>query len=424
MIWFLFKGLIRDRTRSFFPILTVLTGVAITVLLYSWLRGYENELIRTNAAFSTGHVKVMTRAYAQETDQLPNDLAFIGIDSLIKGLKHEYPGMLWTPRILFGGLIDIPDEAGETRSQGPVTGLAIDLYSPDSPERGLLNLEKALIRGRMPDKPGEILISAEFAKRLNVDLGETATLISSTMYGSMTTANFTLVGTIRFGVTAMDRGAMIIDLADIQTTLDMNNAAGEILGFYHDFIYRDEEATLLASGFNLSHLSDEDEFAPMMVALRDQNQLGQILDLMSSYLGIIVGIFVGVMSIVLWNAGLMGILRRYGEIGMRLAIGEAKSHVYKSLIAESLMIGVIGTILGTAVGLGFAYYLQYQGISIESMMKNASLIISDVMRARVTSTCYFIGFIPGILATFLGTSISGFGVYRRQTSQLIKELET
>jgi hypothetical protein len=29
-----------------------------------------------------------------------------------------------------------------------------------------------------------------------------------------------------------------------------------------------------------------------------------------------------------------------------------------------------------------------------------------------------------MLATFLGTAISGIGVYRRQTSQLFKELET
>jgi putative ABC transport system permease protein len=36
---------------------------------------------------------------------------------------------------------------------------------------------------------------------------------------------------------------------------------------------------------------------------------------------------------------------------------------------------------------------------------------------------FFIGFIPGLLATILGTSISGIGIYKRQTSQLFKELE-
>jgi len=35
-----------------------------------------------------------------------------------------------------------------------------------------------------------------------------------------------------------------------------------------------------------------------------------------------------------------------------------------------------------------------------------------------------IGFIPGFAATFLGTSIAGIGVYRRQTARLMKEMET
>lgn len=38
-------------------------------------------------------------------------------------------------------------------------------------------------------------------------------------------------------------------------------------------------------------------------------------------------IFIVAMSIVLWNAGLMGSLRRYGEIGIRLAMGEDKRHL-------------------------------------------------------------------------------------------------
>jgi len=51
-------------------------------------------------------------------------------------------------------------------------------------------------------------------------------------------------------------------------------------------------------------------------------------------------------------------------------------------------------------------------------------MVSNVWRAQVTPASYVIGFIPGLLATFLGTSISGIGIYRRQTSTLMKELET
>jgi putative ABC transport system permease protein len=51
------------------------------------------------------------------------------------------------------------------------------------------------------------------------------------------------------------------------------------------------------------------------------------------------------------------------------------------------------------------------------------MLISNILRARVTPLCYAIGFVPGLLATLLGTAVSGIGIYRRQTSQLFKELE-
>lgn len=422
MIAFLFKGLIRDRSRSLMPLLTVIAGVMLTVLMYSWVKGNENEIIRASANFSTGHVKAMSRAYAENADQIPNDLAYIGVKELVSELKLRYPRMRWTPRIRFGGLLDIPDEYGETRSQGPVAGLAVDLLSLQSPEREILNLDEALTHGRLPERPGEVLVSEEFAQRLGMDIGETATLVSSTMYGSMTTHNFTVVGMIRFGISAMDRGAMLVDITDAQYALDMNDAAGEILGFFDDYIYRDKQSQDMAKVFNVQYTNDG-EFSPLMVTLREQGGLAQTLDMASSVSTVLIAVFVAVMSVVLWNAGLMGSLRRYGEIGVRLAIGEEKTHIYRTLIMEALMIGVIGSVIGTALGIAISYYLQVQGLDISAMLKNASMIISDVMRAQVTPASFIIGFIPGLLATFLGTAISGLGIYKRQTSQLAKEFE-
>ena len=422
MIKFLLKGLIRDRSRSLFPILTVVAGVMLTVILYSWVKGTQTDLIRANANFNTGHVKIMSFAYSQESDQIPNDLAYTGVADLLTELRNNRPEMIWTPRIRFGGLLDIPDKFGETRSQAPVAGLAVDLLSSQTPETEILNLKEALVRGTLPAKRGEVLISEELSRKLGVKIGDTATLVSSTMYGSLSTYNFIISGTIRFGISAMDRGAMLTDISDIQRALDMDDTAGEIVGYFKDDIYRNNTASIIAEEFN-SKNAGEDEFRPVMVTLRNQAGLAQTLDLSAYISAVLIGLFVIVMSIVLWNAGLMASLRRYGEIGVRLAIGENKGHIYRSMIAESLMVGFFGSVLGTAIGVAISYYLQVHGIDISSMLKNASMMISDVMKAQVTPVSFFIGFIPGLLATLLGTSISGIGIYQRQTSQLAKELE-
>jgi putative ABC transport system permease protein len=433
MIRFLLKGLLRDRSRSLLPFATVVLGSMLTVVGFSWLNGTISTIVEASANFSAGHVKVMSRAYADEADQAPNDLALDGIASLLAELRRDRPGLVWTPRIKFGGLIDIPDDKGETRAQGPAAGLAVDLRSLESPERRLLNLDKAVVRGRLPEHPGEILVSDAFAARLGIGPGSTATFIGATMYGGMAVRNFTVSGTLRFGIAAMDRGAVLADIADVRDALDMEDAAGEVLGFYRDALYRKKEAAALAAAFNADRRTDrrgdrpEDanagEFAPVMVTLHEQSGLGQTLDFASAVYTLMLVLFILVMSIVLWNAGLMASLRRYGEFGIRLALGEDHGRLYRSLIAEGAIVGLLGSAVGTALGLAVSYYLQAKGLNIGAMLRNASMMITDVLRARVTTTSYIIGFVPGLAATFLGKAVSGLGIYKRQTSRLAKEFE-
>ena len=136
-----------------------------------------------------------------------------------------------------------------------------------------------------------------------------------------------------------------------------------------------------------------------------------------------IAIFLSAMAIVLWNAGLLGGLRRYGEFGMRLAIGEEAGHVYRTLIYESLLIGILGSVAGTAVGLAIAWYLQEYGINLGAVMRNSSIMMPEVFKARISAQTWFIGFFPGVLSTLLGTMLSGIGIYKRSTAQLFKELE-
>jgi len=422
MIEFLFKGLLRDKNRSLFPVIIVAIGAALTVLMYCWIQGASNNVIWSSAAFQTGHAKIMTRAYAEEIAQRPNDLALVDVDELVDELNQSYPEMSWSPRIQFGGLLDIPDENGETREQAPVVGMGVNLQD-NSPEINTLNLNDALQSGRLPQKENELLISKQMAERMNVALGEQATLISSTMFGSMAMYNFKVVGTVSFGIAALDRGAIIAPLQGVQFALDMQNAASEIIGISQDKLYHTEKVDRIRDDFNSQFTKADDEFSPKMFPLREQSGLGDYLLLLDSYKSAILFVFILVLGIVLWNSGLLASIRRYGEIGVRLAMGESKGHVYRSMIAESVLIGVVGAVIGTIFGLAFSYYLQNVGIDISGMMSGATMMMSNVMRAQVTPTAYYIGLVPSIVAPIIGTSFSGIGIYKRKTAQLFKELE-
>ncbi len=147
MVKFLLKGLFRDRNRSFLPFLVVALGVMLTIFFHSWFKGVIGESVDMNARFTSGHVKVMSRAYAENESQIPNDLALTGTHDLLIQLQQQFPGMLWVSRIRFGGLVDVPDSTGETRAQGPAMGMGIDLLSDSTGEISRLKLQSSLVKG-------------------------------------------------------------------------------------------------------------------------------------------------------------------------------------------------------------------------------------------------------------------------------------
>ena len=426
MIKFLTKGLLRDRSRSLFPVLVITLTVTLVIFTIGFMKGMMNNLLLDTAVILTGHEKIITRAYNEESQLMPNDLALLDVDQLIHDLNQDYPDFFWSPRITFAGLLDVPDENGETKFQGPVIAFGIDFFSDKSRQVEIWKLESSLVSGKLPENRNDALISSKLANQLNLSAGESVTFIGSTMDNAFTTYNFNVSGTFNLRKGQTDKQMMLVDLSGARLALDMDNAASAIFGFTHSLYYDDESAVTLRTDYNTK--SDSlDIFSPFMLALRDGNQMGTMVDISEAMLAIMGGVFLVVVMVVLWNMGLMNGLRRYGEVGLRLAMGESKGQVYRSMISEAVIIGLTGTVVGTGIGLALTYYVQENGIDytkgIEAL-SNSSMIMPNIFYAQVTPDLFYIGFVPGVFATVLGTMLAGLAIYKREMAQLFKELET
>ena len=424
---FLIKGLLRDRSRSLFPVLVITLTVTLVIFAIGFMKGTLNSLLLDTAVILTGHEKIVTRAYSEESQLMPNDLALLDVDRLIDDLNQDYQDFFWSPRITFAGLLDVPDENHETRSQGPVIAFGIDLLSDGSRQAEIWELNRALVSGNLPKDNSDVLISSKLANQLNIAIGEIVTFIGSTMDNAFTTYNFKVSGTFNLKKGQTDKQMMLVDLSGARLALDMDNAASAIFGFTHSLYYDDEAAVALRTHYNNTNSDSLDIFSPFMLALRDGNQMGAMVDISGAMLAIMGGIFMVVVMVVLWNMGLMNGLRRYGEVGLRLAIGESKGQVYRSMISEAVIIGLTGTVMGTGIGTALTYYVQENGIDytkgIEAL-SNLSMVMPNIFYAQVTPDLFYVGFIPGVLATVLGTMLAGLAIYKREMAQLFKELET
>ncbi|SVA26663.1 uncharacterized protein METZ01_LOCUS79517 [marine metagenome] len=421
------KGLLRDRSRSLFPVLVITLTVTLVIFTIGFMRGTLNSLLLDTAVILTGHEKIVTRAYNEESQLMPNDLALLDVDRLIDDLNQDYQDFFWSPRITFAGLLDVPDENGETRSQGPVIAFGIDLLSDGSRQAEIWELKRSLVSGKLPKNSSDVLISSKLANQLNIAIGEIVTFIGSTMDNAFTTYNFNVSGTFNLRKGQTDKQMMLVDLSGARLALDMDNAASAIFGFTKSLYYDDEAAVALRTHYNNTNSDSLDIFSPFMLALRDGNQMGTMVDISGAMLAIMGGIFMVVVMVVLWNMGLMNGLRRYGEVGLRLAMGESKGQVYRSMISEAIIIGLTGTVMGTGIGTALTYYVQENGIDytkgIEAL-SSSSMVMPNIFYAQVTPDLFYVGFIPGVLATVLGTMLAGLAIYKREMAQLFKELET
>ncbi len=424
MFRFLMKGMLRDRHRSLLPSIVVAMGVLVTVFMFTYMKGVFDDFFNNAALYDSGHVKITSRAYYAEKDVLPNDLALEDGPGLMEMLRSEYPDVQWSERIKFGGLLDAFDENRETRAQVGAGGIGIDFFGPDSVERNRWNLSAGLQEGTLPQKPGDILMGKTLAGQMELSAGDVVTLISSTVNGSMVLNNFHVAGIIYFGTPPLDKGVFLADINDAKAMLDMGDWSSEILGYFNTSHYDDLLAAALTEDFNADNSDTSDRFSPLMTPMLDDAGLREYFGYASKAGSIMSFIMIFAMGIVLWNTGLMGAIRRYGEMGLRLAVGESKGHVYRSLIVESLGVALTGTIVGTIIGLGFSYWLQEVGFNIGGMMGDSEMLMPTIIRAHITPTAFYIGFFPGVFATLLGSALSGLRIFKRDTASLFKELET
>ncbi|MFQ5482298.1 MAG: ABC transporter permease, partial [Nitrospinaceae bacterium] len=336
----------------------------------------------------------------------------------------------WSPRIRWTALMDVPDAKGETRVQTPVTGMAVDLHSPQSREAQRLNLDAALTAGRIPQKPREILVGSLLAETLGLSLGATVTLIGRSFDGGLAVDNYTVCGLIRFGVTAMDKKMAVMDLKDAQDTFYMEDMVTDWLGFlpitvsYKEYAGMKEQLQRhLKEWMQHPPAAWADDDQPIVLTILDQRNLRPMVAKFEFIRGVIITIFTGLMVLVLWNAGLLNGIHRYGEMGLRLALGETHRGLLGILVLEALAIGVVGSIAGGLVGGAGVLYLQEVGINMGDSMAQSGLMLSDVSRGRLSVEGFARGFFPGIISCALGAFLAGLGIFKRSEADLFRELE-
>ncbi len=326
--------------------------------------------------------------------------------------------------------MDVPDEKGETKAQTPVVGMAIDLLDKNSPERKRLDLEKSVIEGVIPSRAKEMLVGYKLADALELQLGDTVTLLGQNFDGGMATDNYQVVGFVQFGLAAMDKKMALIDLADAQQTFYMEDMVTDFLGFLpmsvgykkYDLLKQNimDHLPALKQSPPAEWASDDE---PIILSVLDQRNLRELSVKFELVNDVVIGVFTFLMVLVLWNAGLLNGVHRYGEMGLLLALGETHKKLIILMALEAFMIGLLGSAAGCLIGGSLVYYLQEVGVSTHGIFETSGLMMSDTIRARLSLDTFVFAVIPGVTASVVGNLIANLAIFQRSEANLFRELE-
>lgn len=372
------RNLARNRWRSGLTLAAVAVAVGLMTWTLSFYEGWLQAMIQGATAVETAQVQIHTAAYV---DQARVYRTFT-VDSSMLSEIGDVPGVQSvSPRAELFGLV-----GNERRSQvGRLLGVDPDLESSTTP------IEDAVTRGRWlssspPDYPAprEVVLGSGVARRLRVGPGDELVTFLEAADGSLGNELLEVVGVARTGNTQVDRGTVYIHLDDARRLAALDQGVHELAIRTEDLRTARRTAEQVAAAIAGRGAGDEllvrswQEILPgidqMIVIFRRSYWVLYLLVYLLAAAGIV-------------NTQRMSALERRREFGVMVAIGMRPRRLLGTLVVETTVLGVLGALMGSALGTGLAWYHATRGFDMTALTDQASF---SYMGVAFSERLYFV----------------------------------
>ena len=244
---------------------------------------------------------------------------------------------------------------------------------------GLWTIEE----GRLPVGPTEMVMDAATAKNADYTIGDRVRVTAQS--GSR---SFTLVGIANYGDVSSPGGATFA-LFDQPTASEFLLREGFVDAFLvkGDGSLTDEElATRITASLDpslkLETLTGE------QITKETQDQIGQVLSFLTIFLTAFSLIALGIGCFVIYNVFSITIAQRLRENALLRAIGASKRQVSSGMFVEAGVIGVVGSLLGFASGIGLSQALSalLNAFGVEIPTKGLSVSVNTLIITVLVGT--------------------------------------
>ncbi|MGZ3787554.1 MAG: ABC transporter permease [Bacteriovorax sp.] len=379
------RSITRHRLRSLLSI-GMIAGAVCSIVIFHGLADFVLQSLRRIAAENQyGHMQIAREKFWSPGKESRKERMF-HLDELNR-LKEMHPEVVKVSgRLSFFGLVS----NGDLSIGGKIIG--IDTTGEPTFAESMRMMDGKAFSDNS-EKVG--MIGQLLAKQMNVKPGDNITVLTNTVDGVMNAMDITVSGIFSAGIDEIDAQVIYVPLPLSQTILDTPNVDIAVLRF----------AKLPQSEYSVNQINKELTKDNTLLRARTWRDLAVLFRQVDKFYGVqnrlIEGILLALMFLGILNAVSMTVVERTGEIGTLRSFGESRSDIIGQFVLESLILTMIGTVIGS---IGSWLIIQIiHGVKIVTEMPGASVPFALHINFLFSAVLYasVLAIVTAVVATYI-----------------------
>lgn len=248
-------------------------------------------------------------------------------------------------------------------------------------ERQLFELSGYVQSGEFlaPDAAGRVVLGKKLARAVKAGVGSELVAVVQAADGSLGNELFTVGGVLKSSGELIDRSAVFLHRDDFERLFVSGGRVHEIAVNTHGAMPLSEVAATCRTAASDEETRTWRELQPglneMLNATGVSMWIFQIIFFLAAGLGVL-------------NTMLMATFERFREFGIMKAVGASPWRIVRGVSMEAVLLGLCATLVGAALGLAGAWYMQVHGLDLRSFISGDTSVVGvafdPVMRAKLS----------------------------------------
>lgn len=380
-----FRNVLRHKTRTGMTLLAIIVGVVGLILSGGFVQDIYKQLGEVLIHSQSGHLQVSRSGYFARGARSPEKYLISDPEPLRKSIA-ALPGVdNVMGRIYFSGLIN------NGRSDLPIVGEGVEPVRENRLGSGvIITAGRTLLE---KDVYG-MMIGQGLAQTLKLKPGDWANLVMNTADGALNSLEFQVVGVFQTFSREYDTRAVRIPLAAAQEMLTTAGVNTLVIALQKTTLTDTLAATVAQRHENMG--------LEVKTWIQLNDFYAKTVEMYDAQFGVLRIIILLMVLLSVANSVNMSVFERVGEFGTMMALGNRRRRVSELILAENVIIGIIGAAAGVMLGIMLALVISAVGIAMPPPPNSDIDYTAHILiLPSIVANAFFVGLIATISAALL-----------------------